>query len=312
MDPKYKLLLEKQQYEFCGDHSAVKICTWTKKSLRGEGVCYKEKFYGIRCHRCLQMAPSVNFCGLDCIFCWRERHDEPYVTIDDPRNITVNSIKAQKKQLIGFYGNDKADKNKLDEAMKPKHVAISLSGEPLTYPKISELIEEYHKQGMTTFLVTNGQYPQVLKKMVLPTQLYISLDAPNKELLFEIDRPKDKEKGWANLMGSLDVLKSLKGKTRTTLRITVIKGINDVHPEQYAELLERSDADFVEVKGYMFVGASRQKLEMENMPRHHEVKDFAEKIIKHCSYKAIDEQPESRVVLLAKVDHPNRIMTFND
>lgn len=310
MDPKYKLLLEKQQYEFCGDHSAVKTCTWTKKSIRGEGVCYKEKFYGIRCHRCLQMAPSVNFCGLDCIFCWRERHDEPYKVIDDPKLIVKKSIEAQKKLLVGFYGNEKANKKILDEAMNPKHVAISLSGEPLTYPKISELVEEYHKAGFTTFIVTNGQYPKIMKKMTLPTQLYVSLDAPNKELLFTIDRPKDKEKSWQNLMESLDVLKNLKGKTRTTLRVTMIKGMNDVHPEQYAELLEKSDADFVEVKGYMYVGASRERLQMENMPLHSEVKEFAEEIIKHCDYKIIDEQVESRVVLLVKEDSSDRVMKF--
>jgi len=42
MDKGYRRLLEKQSYEFCGEHSAVKICEWTKKSLRGDGVCYKK------------------------------------------------------------------------------------------------------------------------------------------------------------------------------------------------------------------------------------------------------------------------------
>ena len=40
-------------------HSAVKTCLWLRKSLRGEGNCYKGKFYGIRAHRCVQMTPSL-------------------------------------------------------------------------------------------------------------------------------------------------------------------------------------------------------------------------------------------------------------
>ncbi|MBU0665917.1 MAG: 4-demethylwyosine synthase TYW1 [Nanoarchaeota archaeon] len=311
MDKKYKKLLEKQQYFFAGDHSAVKICTWTKKSLRDEGVCYKEKFYGIRCHRCLQMAPSINFCGLDCIFCWRERHDEPYTIIDNPKDIIKKSVEGQIYLLSGFGGNEKANMKKFKEAQDPRHVAISLTGEPLTYPKISELIKEYHKAGFTTFVVTNGQYPKVMKKITAPTQLYVSLDAPTKDLLAEIDQPKDKKKAWQNLMETMDVLKRLKKKTRTTIRITLIKGMNDVFPEEYAEILERSDAIFIEVKGYMFVGASRQRLQMENMPRHPEVRAFAEEIAKHCDYKIIDEQKESRVVLMMKKDFKGRIMKFD-
>ena len=44
---KAKQELEKQQYRVVGDHSAVKICGWTKNMIRGEGGCYKLKFYGI-------------------------------------------------------------------------------------------------------------------------------------------------------------------------------------------------------------------------------------------------------------------------
>jgi len=67
---------------------------------------------------------------------------------------------------------------------------------------------------------------------------------------------------------------------------------------------------FVEVKAYMFVGSSRQRLEMKNMPYHHEVKEFAEEIAKHCGMKIIDEQEPSRVVLLMKEDRNDRIMSF--
>ena len=45
---EYKEALEKASYEIVGNHSAVEICGWTKKSIKGsEGGCYKQKFYGI-------------------------------------------------------------------------------------------------------------------------------------------------------------------------------------------------------------------------------------------------------------------------
>ena len=44
MDSKNKIIkqMEDQGYRFVGDHSAAKICRWTKKSSRDEGVCDKE------------------------------------------------------------------------------------------------------------------------------------------------------------------------------------------------------------------------------------------------------------------------------
>ena len=50
----------------------------------------------------------------------------------------------------------------------------------------------------------------------------------------------------------------------------------------------------------MWVGYSRERLEMQNMPYHNEVKKFAQKLAKLTGYKIIDEKKESRVVLLSK------------
>lgn len=193
------------------------------------------------------------------------------------------------------------------------HYAISLSGEPTLYPRLAELIKGLHKRGKTTFLVTNGLMPDALslleKKNTLPTQLYVSIDAPNKELFFKIDRSSLKD-GWELLMQTLDLMKKLKKKTRTTLRITAIKGLNMVEPEKYAALIIQSDATFVEVKSYMNVGSSRERLSYDNMPLHEEIRAFANQICKYCGYKIIDEQKESRVVLMMKKDRKDRIMKF--
>ncbi|MBN2112098.1 4-demethylwyosine synthase TYW1 [Candidatus Woesearchaeota archaeon] len=306
-------LLENQQYGFIGKHSAVKICAWTKKSILGEGVCYKEKFYGIKCHRCCQMTPSIGYCQNRCIICWRPVEytlgSEMDSDIDDPKNILKYAPRIQKKLLSGFGGNEGADPSKLKEAFEPMHYAISLSGEPTIYPKLSEMIRMLHKEGKTTFVVTNGMLPEVLERLEPPTQLYLSIDAPTEELLKKVDRSVLKD-SWKRLNKSLDVLKNLRKKTRTTLRITLVKGINMVHPEKYAEMIKKSEPMFVEVKAYMWVGASRERLALENMPRHPEVVEFSKQIAEHSGYKIIDEQPESRVVLLMKEDSSSRIMKF--
>ncbi len=309
MQEGIKKLLEKQHYAFLGEHSALKICSWTKKSIRDEGVCYKQKFYGIRSHLCAQISPIVNFCNHDCIFCWRDKGNWQPKKLDEPNELISKIAAAQTKMLIGFKGYKGVNKEKLKEAKNPEHVAISLTGEILAYPKISELIKELHAQGKTTFIVTNGTFPEVLEKMELPTQLYISIEAPNEKLYKQIDKPLFRNT-WDKLMQSLDIMKDLRNKTRTAIRITLIKDLNMIEPEGYAKLIKKANPMFVEVKSYMYVGASQKKLEIKNMPQHEEVKKFAKQIAKHCNYKLIDEQKESRVVLLMQEDFSERIMGF--
>jgi len=217
---------------------------------------------------------------------------------DDPKLILDEAIKANNKLLVGFPGYDKLNKTKYEESKTPTQVAISLTGEPILYPKLQEFIDLCHSRNMTTFVVASGQFPEHMKK-VTPTQLYLSLDAPNKELLEKIDKPVQKD-GWGRVLASLDELNEARSRTRTTIRITLINGMNMVEPEAWAKLIERGNPLGVEVKAYMFVGSSRQRLKKENMPYHKDIKAFAEEIAKHCDYKIIDEQPESRVVLMMK------------
>jgi tRNA wybutosine-synthesizing protein 1 len=305
----YRKLLEKQQYKLIGEHSAVKVCTWTKKSLRDEGVCYKEQFYGIKSHRCCQLSVTINFCDMDCIYCWREHYNEPFTNIDDPEELVEKAVAAQRKLLSGFGGLEKTNAKKFKEAQDPNQFAISLTGETLYYPKLNDLIKELKKRNFSVFIVTNGMLPDVLEKIEPPTQLYVSLDSPNKALQEKLCKPMHKD-SWERLMRSLDILKKLKSKTRTCLRITAIKGMNMFEPEGYANLIKRADPHFVEVKAYMFVGASQLRLDLKNMPLHNEIKEFAEAIVKESGYKIIDEHPKSRVVLLMKEDSKERLMKF--
>ncbi len=313
MDEEHKKTLEKQHNYITGNHSAVKVCTWTKKSLKGEGVCYKQKFYGIRSHLCCQMSPAVGFCPNKCVFCWRPMeytNTNEIMEPDEPKKVIENSIHGQKRLISGLGGYEGLDKEKFKEAQEPMHFAISLTGEPMMYPKIGDLMDYLHNMGKSTFLVSNGVFPERLKSLdVMPTQLYISVDAPTKEIYEKIVNPALDE-SWEKLMHTLEILSGLKDKTRTTLRLTLIKNMNMVNPGKWGDLIQKASPLFVEVKAYMFVGYSRQRLSIENMPRHFEIKEFAKEIAESCGYKIVDEKEESRVVLLMIEDFKGRIMEF--
>lgn len=257
MDSEHKKLLQKQHYNIVGKSSAVKLCTWTKKSMRNNGVCYKEKFYGIKSHLCCQLSTTIGFCHNKCLICWRPIEYTKGIVMrkedsDEPEKIIETAIKSQQKLLSGFGGFEGTNKQKLKAAKEPMHFAISLSGEPLIYPKLAELIKELHKRGKTTFVVSNGMLPEKIKTLnknnALPTQLYISADAPSKELFEKIDNPLLKD-GWKRLMKSLELLKELKSRTRTTLRLTLIKSYNMQHPEKWAEIIKNSRAYVCRGKG---------------------------------------------------------------
>ena len=301
------LELERAGYRFVGGnkHSAVKVCHWTRKSLLSRGVCYKEEFYskelGVRSHRCLQLTPSLPFCDHRCVFCWRNTditHSDWIGEVDEPAEILGWAISAQRKLLSGFGGNPDADKRKFKEAQEPKHCAISLAGEPTLYPKISELIEECGRRGMTSFLVTNGMHPEILEHLVEPTQLYISVVAPDPGTYKAICQPH-LQNGWTRLNNSLELMPSF--KCRKVIRLTLVKGLNLGNAPRYAKLIERAESDFVEAKAYMHVGFARARLNMGNMPLHQEIRAFAEELAQETGYFISDESEQSRVLLLKKI-----------
>lgn len=293
--------LEYSGYRFVGEHghAAAKICHWTRKSIVNEGVCYKEQFYGVKSHRCLQMSPAVPFCNQKCSFCWRDLSQtrvEWEGEYDDPKTIIEGAIKAQNNLLCGFGGNKKADKKKLEESKKPTNAAISLAGEPTLYPEIDELLAEFHRQDFTTFLVSNGMYWEKLGSLENePTQLYVSLDAPNEKVYKELCNPQINN-GWSNLNKTLELMNSF--DSRTAIRITSVKGKNMINTDEYANLINKANPTYVEVKAYMFVGSSRKRLSLDNMPSHQDVRDFAQEIADKTGRELTKESEVSRVVLL--------------
>jgi tRNA wybutosine-synthesizing protein 1 len=299
-DLSVKNELKKQQYRIIGEHSAVKTCGWTKNMIKGKGGCYKLKFYGIKSHQCLQMTTSIS-CANRCIFCWRGYKAPVSKTwegnIDDPDKILKESIKAHHKLLAGFGGQEEA-KHMHELSKKIKHVALSLTGEPITYPRINELIELFDKEGISTFMVTNAQYPEEIKSLRRVTQLYLSIDAPTEELLKKIDKPLFVDY-WKRMNTSLEYC--AQKKDRTCIRLTIIKSLNDSNQKKYAELIRKGSPDFIEVKSYMHVGPSRKRLKVEDMPWHEEIVNFTKELMNYLpSYEIVTEHVPSRVVMCAK------------
>jgi len=301
---KFKKLYYKQGYRFVGknQHSAVKVCRWTKESLRKDRVCFKQKWYGIESHRCLQCSVSLS-CLNRCVYCWRTFHpvfekEMNTKTIDEPSEIIDELIKAQRLLLTGFKGNLEVDRKKWKEAQNPTNAALSLIGDSILYPRISELLEEFHRRRFSTFLVTKGTSPKKLKALeVEPTNLYISLCAPDKETYMKVDYPLVKH-GWKRMNESLELMKGF--NCRKVIRITLVKGLNMNNPEKYAKLILKTEPDFIEPKGYMWVGESQNRLPMGAMPFHEDVVEFAKKLSEFTGYEIKDEFKPSRVVLLSK------------
>lgn len=289
-----------------GNHSAVKRCKWVYESLVNDRSCYKQKFYGIKSHQCIQMTPSLFYCTQQCLFCWRAQSGDLQVTWDEmklpslntPEEIVEGSIKAQEKILTGYKGNPKTNWRKYTEALTPKHVAISLTGEPTLYEPIGELIRTYHQKGFTTFLVSNGTLPARLSKLSQePTQLYISVCAPNEQVYNRVCRPQ-MHNAWENLNETIGLLQSFKCPTVT--RMTLVKGHNMSLVDEYAKLVEKANPTYIEAKAYMHIGFSTLRLGFDNMPQHFEVKMFADELAKKTGYMIIDDSPDSRVFLLSK------------
>jgi len=117
-------------------------------------------------------------------------------------------------------------------------------------------------------------------------------------LLKKIDQPLF-EDYWERLNQSLEFLSQK--KQRTCIRLTLVKGENMCELANYANLIHKGDPDFIEVKGYMFVGSSRQRLTKKNMPFHEDIVAFSRALLKHLpDYDIVSEHIPSRVILLAK------------
>lgn len=239
-----------------------------------------------------------------------------------PRALTHNDA----REIVEKYVASRHDIERVHkEAMRPKHVAISYDGEPIMYPRIGEIIAEFRKRGISTFLVTNGTFPERIEELWksgnLPTQLYVTLAAPDPETYIKVTSTvypnmRSSYVHWERLNKTLDMLNKL--PCRTVIRITAVKGVNMINPEGYRKIVLRSNPNFLEVKGFAISGyASRisirlgvhqpnyndptlMKEALTYSPTHEEVVDFAKQISDNWQiFPLISQQSESSEVLMA-------------
>ncbi|XP_031985675.1 S-adenosyl-L-methionine-dependent tRNA 4-demethylwyosine synthase TYW1-like isoform X2 [Corvus moneduloides] len=246
--PALREALTKQGYKLIGSHSGVKLCRWTKSMLRGRGGCYKHTFYGIESHRCMEATPSLA-CANKCVFCWRH-HTNPVGTewrwkMDQPEVILQEAIENHQNMIKQFKGVSGVKAARLEEALTVKHCALSLVGEPIMYPQINRFVRLLHQHGISTFLVTNAQFPEEIRRLEPVTQLYVSVDASTQESLRRIDRPLFKD-FWQRFLDSLKAL--AEKQQRTVYRLTLVKAWNVDELKAYADLITLGKPDFIEVK----------------------------------------------------------------
>jgi tRNA wybutosine-synthesizing protein 1 len=301
--PMQRKALTKEGYKIIGTHSAVKLCRWTKHQLRGRGGCYKHTFYGITSYQCMETTPSLA-CANKCVFCWRH-HKNPVGRVwrwktDEPEVLVKGSIERHQNMIKELKGLPGLIPQRWEEAFTVRHCALSLVGEPIMYPYINEFCKELHKRRISSFLVTNAQFPEKIAELDPITQLYVSVDAATKESLRAVDRPLFKD-FWERFLACLEELKR-KGQ-RTVYRMTLVKSYNMEELDNYAELIRIGQPDFIEVKAVTYCGKSDgSDLTMKNVPWHEEVRDFCAALSERTdgAYGLATEHAHSNCVLLAK------------
>ncbi|VDI56049.1 tRNA wybutosine-synthesizing protein 1 [Mytilus galloprovincialis] len=299
--PMLKKALEKQGYRLIGSHSGVKLCRWTKSMLRGRGGCYKHAFYGIESHRCMETTPSLA-CANKCVFCWRH-HTNPVGTewrwkMDDANTVFQGALDNHVGLIKQFKGVPGVKAERFAEGLEPQHCALSLVGEPIMYPEINKFIELLHGKGISSFLVTNAQFPDAISNLVPVTQLYVSIDASTKESLKKIDRPLFKD-FWERFIESLKALSAK--RQRTVYRLTLVKAWNTDELDNYADLVSLGKPDFIEIKGVTYCGESKaSSLTMQNVPWHEEVVHFVKQLTDRLDdYEIASEHEHSNCILIA-------------
>lgn len=328
LNPELRKLLKKQQYQLVGKQIAVKKCRWTHNLLVYDRPCYKGH-YGINAHRCIQSTPNL-ICNHRCVFCWRVQENdigiESHFKIftEDPESLEKKNLKYFDtpdevieglfygwKRIMSGYGSQAIEgtisKEKYKEALDPKHITFSLAGEPLIYPFMPELVQKLLERDLTVFIVTNGTQPDVIKqfieKNIYPTQLYVTIAAPDIKTYKKTCRPEIKD-GWEKINTTLSSFKNYKG--RTVGRLTVAKNINMLDTIGYTKLLEKMLPSFIEIKGVVHVGYSQKRIEREAMPYHEEIVSFANQLITELQgkYEIVAEKKDSKVVILSNNTKP--------
>jgi tRNA wybutosine-synthesizing protein 1 len=169
------------------------------------------------------------------------------------------------------------------------------------------LVSEFRNRNMTSFIVTNGTLPERIESLnSLPSQLYVTLPAPNKQIYQKVCRPMIKN-GWEKIMESLGLIESL--TCRTVVRLTAIKNLNllDKHVEDYVKIIEKVNPNFFEIKGFTLQAKAlniKERLKSDNpiqyyFPSYEDLEGIAHKFEEIGNFPLIYKNKASRDFLFA-------------
>lgn len=196
--------------------------------------------------------------------------------MDQPEFLIEQSIEKHRGMIKQCKGVPGVVPERFEEAFTVKHCALSLVGEPIIYPQINKFLDLLHGRGISSFMVTNAQFPKEIRALNPVTQMYLSIDAATPESLKKIDRPVFAD-FWQRFLDSIDALRE-KGQ-RTVFRLTLVKDWNMEELQGYAELIKRGRPDFIEIKGVTYCGNSKaSSLTIKNTPYHEEVLEWVRKL----------------------------------
>jgi tRNA wybutosine-synthesizing protein 1 len=114
----------------------------------------------------METTPSLA-CANKCVFCWRH-HSNPVGTEwkwkMDPADVILDeAVDKHVKMIKEFRGVPGVVKERFEEGLEPKHCALSLVGEPIMYPEIDKFLRLLHSRRISSFLVTNAQFPDAIR-----------------------------------------------------------------------------------------------------------------------------------------------------
>ena len=84
--------------------------------------------------------------------------------------------------------------------------------------------------------------------------------------------------------------------------MTLIRGYNDKDNfvREFADMMLQGNPHFIELKSYMHIGMSTQRLEEDHMLEMNEIRNFAKPVCRMHSFKIMDESemPSFKIVML--------------
>jgi tRNA wybutosine-synthesizing protein 1 len=117
-------------------------------------------------------------------------------------------------------------------------------------------------------------------------------------MFLQVNRPRHKD-AWERWQDSLHFLSTV--DTRTVLRMTIIRGYNygAENVEEFARVMSGGDPHFIEIKSYMHVGMSAERLEWGDMLSMEEVRSYSGMLCeKMPAFSVMDESEVSKIVVL--------------